>query len=77
MRLMLDTRVLLWWRDAARPLSRIARAEIADSNNEILVSIASLWEITDRVLYWHGALLQPLASGDCAPVAGINRAKSD
>src|SRR5205085_7283634 len=34
-------------------------------------------EITDRVLDWHGALLQPLASGDCAPVAGINRAKSD
>ncbi len=46
MRLMLDTHVLLWWREAARPLSRRARAEIADGSNEILVSIASLWEIT-------------------------------
>jgi PIN domain nuclease of toxin-antitoxin system len=46
MRLMLDTHVLLWWRDAARPLSRLARAEISDGTNEILVSIASLWEIT-------------------------------
>jgi PIN domain nuclease of toxin-antitoxin system len=46
MRLMLDTHVLLWWRDAARPLSRRARAEIADAGNEIVVSIVSLWEIT-------------------------------
>jgi PIN domain nuclease of toxin-antitoxin system len=46
MRLMLDTHVLLWWRAAARPLSRRARAEIANGSNEILVSIASLWEIT-------------------------------
>jgi len=46
MRLMLDTHVLLWWRDAARPLSRRARATIADGSNQILVSIASLWEIT-------------------------------
>ncbi len=46
MRLMLDTHVLLWWRDAARPLSRRARAAIADGSNQILVSIASLWEIT-------------------------------
>jgi PIN domain nuclease of toxin-antitoxin system len=46
MRLILDTHVLLWWREAARPLSRRARAEIADGSNEILVSVASLWEIT-------------------------------
>ena len=46
MRLLLDTHVLLWWRAAAEPLSPRARAEIADGNNEILVSVASLWEIT-------------------------------
>src|SRR5713226_708360 len=46
MRLLLDTHVLLWWREAARPLSRRAHAEIADGGNEIVVSIASLWEIT-------------------------------
>jgi len=45
-RLLLDTHVLLWWRAAAEPLSQRARAEIADGDNEIVVSVASLWEIT-------------------------------
>ena len=45
MKLMLDTHVLLWWlQDDARLGSR-ARALIADNGNEILVSIASPWEI--------------------------------
>jgi len=47
-RLLLDTHVLLWWRAAARSLSRRARTEIADGENEILVSIVSLWEITRK-----------------------------
>ena len=43
---MLDTHVLLWWRDAAASLSLRARSEITDGANEVFVSIASLWEIT-------------------------------
>ena len=45
MRLLLDTHVLLWWRDNSPLLSRRAHAAIADVENEILISIASLWEI--------------------------------
>jgi PIN domain nuclease of toxin-antitoxin system len=43
--LLLDTHVLLWWLDDSPRLSPRARSEIADAANEILVSIASLWEI--------------------------------
>ncbi len=46
MRFLLDTHVLLWWRDASPLLSPLASAEIAAGENEVLVSIASLWEIT-------------------------------
>ena len=45
MRLLLDTHVLLWWREDSPNLSVRARAEITDPINEILVSTATLWEI--------------------------------
>lgn len=45
MRLLLDTHVLLWWRDDSPRLSARARAEIGDATNDILVSIATFWEI--------------------------------
>lgn len=45
MRLLLDTHVLVWWRDDSPHLSERAKAEITDSINEILVSTATLWEI--------------------------------
>lgn len=45
MRLLLDTHVVLWWlRDDPRLGSR-SRAMIAGGNNEILVSIATPWEV--------------------------------
>jgi PIN domain nuclease of toxin-antitoxin system len=44
-RLLLDTHVLLWWRDDSPRLSPRARAEISDASNEVLVSTATLWEI--------------------------------
>jgi PIN domain nuclease of toxin-antitoxin system len=37
--------VLLWWRDDSSRLSARARAKIVDPANEILVSIATHWEI--------------------------------
>lgn len=45
MRLLLDTHVLLWWRDDSPRLSPRAQGEIADPTNEIHVSTATLWEI--------------------------------
>ena len=45
MRLMLDTHVLLWWLQDSPRLGQKARALIADPDHELLVSLASLWEI--------------------------------
>ncbi len=46
MKLLLDTNAFLWWRDASPRLSAHARDAIGDPDNDILVSIVSLWEIT-------------------------------
>ncbi len=45
MRLLLDTHALLWWREGSPRLSRRARTEIADPNNQVFVSIVTFWEI--------------------------------
>ena len=42
---MLDTHVLLWMLGGQR-LSREARAAIADPSNDVLLSAASVWEIS-------------------------------
>jgi PIN domain nuclease of toxin-antitoxin system len=43
-RLLLDTHVLLWWLAGDRKLGKSAREVIANPNNDVLVSSASLWE---------------------------------
>jgi PIN domain nuclease of toxin-antitoxin system len=45
LRALLDTHTLLWWILDDRPLTRIARETIAETNNTMLVSAASAWEI--------------------------------
>jgi len=45
MDLLLDTRVFLWWDAGADPISPAVRAAIADPENRIYVSSASVWEI--------------------------------
>jgi len=46
MRLLLDTNAFLWWRDESPRLTKRARNEISNPNNDIVVSIVSLWEIS-------------------------------
>jgi PIN domain nuclease of toxin-antitoxin system len=46
MRLLLDTHVLLWWLSDDRKLAKDARNIIANPSNDVLVSSASIWEIT-------------------------------
>jgi PIN domain nuclease of toxin-antitoxin system len=43
MRLLLDTHVLLWW-STDEKLEPRARAAIASPDNEVAVSVATLWE---------------------------------
>ena len=45
MRLLLDTNPFLWWREGSTRLPAGVSDQIRDPNNEIVVSIASLWEI--------------------------------
>lgn len=45
MRLLLDTHALLWSLDGDKRLGPIARSLLADRANDVLVSMASLWEI--------------------------------
>ena len=45
MRLLLDTHALLWWLNDAPELRDAARRLISDPDNDILVSVVSLWEI--------------------------------
>jgi hypothetical protein len=44
-RLLLDTHTLIWWMADAPELPDRPRSAIADRSNEVMVSIASLWEI--------------------------------
>ena len=46
MRILLDTNAFIWWRDGSPRLSPHAREQIGDTENDIAVSITSLWEIT-------------------------------
>jgi len=49
MKYLLDTHTLLWFLAGDRQLSGRARQLIEDPNNEIFLSIASLWEIAIKV----------------------------
>jgi PIN domain nuclease of toxin-antitoxin system len=45
-RVLLDTHALLWWLDGDRKLPRRVRDLIGDINTDVIVSAASVWEIT-------------------------------
>jgi PIN domain nuclease of toxin-antitoxin system len=48
-KLLLDTHALLWWLNDDGKLGRQARELIADPGNDILISVASLWEVVVKV----------------------------
>lgn len=45
MRFLLDTNTFLWWRSGSGRLPTRVSDQIGDPNNDIVVSLASLWEI--------------------------------
>ena len=45
MRALLDTHALIWWFSGEASLSEAARGIIADTDNTLLVSAASAWEV--------------------------------
>jgi PIN domain nuclease of toxin-antitoxin system len=44
-RLLIDSHAFLWWGAGSRALGIAARSAIADPANEVLVSVAALWEL--------------------------------
>lgn len=49
MHVLVDTHSFLWFLDGSTELSNNARQVIADINNQVSVSIATLWEIAIKV----------------------------
>lgn len=49
MRFLLDTHALLWWLNDDDRLGGHMRGLIADPENDVLVSVVSLWEITVKL----------------------------
>lgn len=58
MRLLADSHVLVWWLDDPSRLSPKARAAIADPENEVFFSAASVWELGLKIA--RGKLLMPV-----------------
>ena len=92
MRFLLDTDIAIYWLTDDERLPRLAREIIEDDNNEILFSIASVWEIATRVagdklkvniLELESALLSdginvlPVTTAHCAHVSEIPKDLTD
>ena len=65
MRLLLDTHVWLWWITEPERLSAGAAAAVEDGGNELLLSVASSWEIA--IKYALGKLPLPEAPEEFVP----------
>ena len=59
MRLLLDTHILLWFLSAAPALPERLHRLIEDPGNDVLVSVASLWEIAIKVSLGKLELMKP------------------
>jgi len=73
MKLLLDTHVLLWALAESPELARDLRRKIADPMNDVLVSAASVWEITIKKrlgkLDAPDNLLEVLEASDFSPLS--------
>jgi len=49
MKLLLDTHVFIWWADHPEELSDAALSALEDEANELLLSVASVWEMQIKI----------------------------
>ena len=61
MKLLLDTHAFIWWDSQSSQLSAKALAACADPANELLLSVASVWEMQIKVQLGKLQLRAPLA----------------
>ncbi len=61
MRLLLDTHTLIWLASQHEKLSEKARGLILDTENELFLSVASIWEMSIKASLGKLILQQPIA----------------
>ena len=49
MNLLLHSHTFVWWRDEPHKLSPTAFAEISNPNNDVFLSVASIWELQIKI----------------------------
>ncbi len=49
MKLLLDTHIFIWWADQPEKLSPAALSALENEANELLLSVASVWEMQIKV----------------------------
>ena len=49
MRLLLDTHIFIWWAGQPEKLSPSALSALEDEANELLLSVASVWEMQIKI----------------------------
>ena len=49
MKLLLDTHIFLWWADHPEKLSPTALSALQDEGNELILSVASVWEMQIKI----------------------------
>ena len=49
MKLLLDTHIFIWWADQPEKLSPDALSALEDEANELLLSVASVWEMQSKI----------------------------
>ena len=49
MKLLLDTHIFIWWADQPERLSQAALFALEDEANELLLSVASVWEMQIKI----------------------------
>jgi len=73
MRLLLDTHLLIWALDEPERLNDATRAIVADQANQVLFSVASIWEIAIKSAYGRiDFALDPQEVLDAAIHTGFN-----
>ena len=49
MKLLLDTHIFIWWADQPEKLSPAALSALQDEANDLLLSVASVWEMQIKI----------------------------
>lgn len=60
MKLLLDTHIFIWWADHPEKLPPAALSALEDENNELLLSVASVWEMQIKIQLGRLKLSLPL-----------------